>query len=431
MKALTIELIHPPHPQAIEDRLDVPLGLLYIASMLEKHGHRVRVNDLSGVPEVKWQVGKADICGITVYAPTVQIGSKLIELCKKQNPKCKVAIGGTHPTAVLSTLAFETDAVILGEGELALLEMVEDYPNTKRLYRKPLAKNLDLYPNAAYHLIDPFSYKRTINGKRSISMLTSRGCSFKCTFCMRGGNHQVVKTRSPEVVAREIEFLKGKYGIEKFNFQDDTFTINRNRLHCLLDLLKPLKIGFRCHGRAGLDTKEDYVKLKEAGCDLIAWGIESGSQEILNRMNKQVEVSDNEDVIRWARETGITSRAFFIFGFPGENRKTIEETKAFIERTDPDQYFVSNFVPYPKTEVANNPKKYGITWINENYDDFYQVDRTGYGGVNIETEGLSREEFKSLEMEFREWIYKRERRGSLLEYEEELESKKREVNNGA
>jgi len=421
-KSLTIELIHPPHPESIEDRLDAPLGLLYIASTLEDKGYSVKVNDLSGISQEDWKIGMADIYGITTYVTSVPISENIAKLCKKTNKYSKVVVGGAHPTAVPEKMSSLFDIVVSGEGELAFLDIMNDFPNNKRYYKRPLEKKLDSYPNPAYHLIDPFSYKRTINGETSLTILTSRGCPFRCSFCGLDESHRIFKKKSPESVVKEIKELKDKYGIKKYNFQDDTFTVDKKRLHRMLDLLKPLDIGFRVHGRAGLDKKEDYIKLKEAGCDLIAWGIESGSQKILDKMNKQATVKDNEDVIKWAKDVGITSRAFFILGFPGETKETMEETKAFLEKTDPDQYFVSNFVPYPGTDVWNNPAKYDITRIDKDFRNYFQIDKTGFGSINIETKDLTAKEFRKLEEEFRGWISQRKRKGPLLEYEKKLEN---------
>ena len=111
-------------------------------------------------------------------------------------------------------------------------------------------------------------------------------------------------------------------------------------------------------------------------------------------------------------------------GFPGEDKQTIKETKEFIERTNPDQYFVSNFVPYPGTDVWNNPKKYGIIKIHTDFEKYYQVDDTGFGSRNIETKNLSTNEFKEIERDFREWINKRKQRGSIQDYEIKMEKRK-------
>jgi radical SAM superfamily enzyme YgiQ (UPF0313 family) len=125
-------------------------------------------------------------------------------------------------------------------------------------------------------------------------------------------------------------------------------------------------------------------------------------------------------VIRWAKEVGITSRAFFIIGFPQEDKYTIQETKDFIERTNPDQYFVSNFVPYPNTDVWKNPEKYGVKNIEKDFKNYFQVDKTGYGSRNFEVDNITQEEFFELEKDFRNWIQKREKRGFLQDYEKEL-----------
>lgn len=415
-----IELIHPPHPQSIEDRLDAPLGLLYIASVLEKEGYPVRVNDLSGMPEKEWKIGLADIYGISAYAPTVNISEKIAVKCKKENPYSKIVVGGAHPTAVPEQMSNIFDIVGIGEGEEIFPEIARDYPNNKRFYKKDLEKKLDIYPHPAYHLINPFSYKRKFGGEQAITILTSRGCPYRCAFCGLPEQHKIVKYRSPENVIEEIKFIEDKYGINKFNFQDDTFTVNKKRLHKMFELFEPLKIGFRFHGRSGLDMPEDYKRAKKAGAEVCAWGIESGSQKMLNLMNKQTTVEKNEQVIKWAKEAGLTTRAFFVIGFPGEDKKTIEETKKFIEKTNPDQYFVSNFVPYPGTDVWKYPKKYGITKIHTDFENYYQVNDSGYGSRNIECENISNEEFRELEKDFREWINQRQQRGSLPSYQEKI-----------
>jgi anaerobic magnesium-protoporphyrin IX monomethyl ester cyclase len=271
----------------------------------------------------------------------------------------------------------------------------------------------------AFHLIDPKSYHRKIDGKTSLPFLTSRGCPFSCAFCGLSKMHEHgVKMASPEKIAEQLKILKLEFGITSINFQDDIFTMNPTRLYKLLDLIEPLGITFRCMGKAGYDNEETYRRLAKAGCIEIAWGIESGSQYMLDRMKKQVTVEDNYNVIQWAKKYGITSRAFFIIGFPGETKDTLEETKEFIIRADPDQYFVSSFVPYPGTDVAINPAKYGITSITEDKNQFYQVSKDGTGGLTIDTEWLSREEFRGLELSFRNWLkYHRKRRYCYSNYD--------------
>ena len=423
---MRIQLIHPPHPDAIEDRLDAPLGLLYIASTLRKAGHDVAVTDLSGVNKEDWIIPEVDIYGISTYVATVEIAEEIAMLCRLKNPKAIIVAGGAHITGALESgnkelLPHGFDSLISGSGELAMLELIEDYPNIKPLYEQDLSRDLDIYPNPAYDLVDLKSYKRRIGGRRSISMLTSRGCPFRCAFCGLSKQHKRIKLRSPEAVADEMQLIMVKYGIKAFNFQDDTFMLDRDRMYRLLDLIEPLKIYFRCHGRVGINIKEDYVRLKKAGCRIIGWGIESGSQDVLDRMNKGITVEQNIQAIRWAQEAGITDRAFIIAGFPGETKATLEETKRFIDEANPSQLFVSTFQPYPGTDVWKHPSEYGITSMSKDFSKYLQVKGHGEGGgINFDTEWMRREEMDKAIDEFRLWVSARGQRGPVQGYEKKL-----------
>jgi radical SAM superfamily enzyme YgiQ (UPF0313 family) len=414
---LKIVLLHPPHEDSTDDRLDAPLGLLIIASYIQKvHDVEIRINDLSGnYDSSKWDIEPADIYGITVYAPSFFVSKQIISECRRINPKAKIVVGGAHPTALPGQFDDLADYVVIGEGEEALCKIISGY-DKKRVKEKVF---LDAFP--AYNLVDLNTYHRKIAGKPSIPYITTRGCPYNCAYCGLHYIHNLIGVRfTPlEIVQENLHFLK-ETGIEAINFEDDIFTLNKERLFAILDTIKELGFPFRCMGRAGLDTEEVYEKLAEAGCAQISWGIESGSQYMLNRMNKKVLVQDNLNVIQWAKKYGINSRAFFIFGFPGETRETIQETKDFIDNADPDQFFVSNFIPYPGSPVWRNPRKFGIIKLSSDFSQFYQVGKDGTGGVTIDTEWLNMEQFRELELEFREWIRHREMRGMLQDYEEKL-----------
>ena len=400
MEKLKINLINPPHPDASTDRMDAPLGLLYIAKSLERAGHCVQITDLAG--GVPWDIEYADIYGISVYAPTIEM-SRLIALkCRLKNHKCRIVVGGAHPTMLPESVDF-ADSIVIGEGEVAMLDLVKDYPDIKKRYRHVLDRDLDLYPNPAYHLVDLFSYDRVIDEQPCVTMLTSRGCAYHCAFCGLPSHCKTMKYRSAASVLSDIWRLKIVYGIKKFYFQDDSFTTNKGHMHRILDLIRPLEIGFKCLSRVG-NTLDDYKKLESAGCNLICFGVESGSQKMLDRMNKQTTVEQNHVAIKLAKEAGLRTKAFFVFGFPGETRETIEETKRFIEKSKPDEYCISNFVPFPGTDVWNSPAKYGITWMSKDFGQYYQVNRTENGGLTISTDVLSVPEFRELELEFRSHI---------------------------
>lgn len=414
-------LIHPPHANSTDDRLDPPMGILHISSHLRKNNLDVTICDLSG--QSSFDIPYADVYGITAYISSVGLTREIVKQCKKVNSRCRIVVGGAHPSARPDDFAY-ADHVVIGYGESAMVNIVLG-TETRQFIVGTEPSDLFLFPS--YDLVDINSYHRKIDGKPSLSYLTSRGCPFKCTFCGLHKMHKLgfgVRMMEPEDVYAQIKRMVDEFGIEAINFQDDIFTFNPKRLFRILDLIAPLKLKFRCMGRAGYDTEEVYERLAESGCVQVAWGIESGSQYILNRMRKQVKVDDNYNVIQWAKKYGITTRAFFIIGFPGETRTTLEETKQFIRDADPDQCFVSSFVPYPGTDVGDNPGKFGIINKSTDFNQYYQVGKDGTGGLTIDTEWLTREEFRELELDFRHWISLRPMRGSLQEYEKRMEEHK-------
>jgi anaerobic magnesium-protoporphyrin IX monomethyl ester cyclase len=400
---MKICLIHPDHPNSTDDRLDPPLGLLYIASHLRKNNFNVEICDLSGLEQ--YNIPYADIYGITVYITSIDITKKIIKQCKHINQKCKIIVGGAHPTACPNDFNY-VDHVVVGYGEIAMLDIVSG----KVLEHIIIGQTPDdyfLFPS--YDLIKPETYHRRIANNISLPYLTSRGCPGKCTFCGLEQMHKQLGYKvifaNENVVIEHLKRIKYEFGITSINFQDDIFTLLPKRLFKILDTVKSLGMKFRCMGKAGIDTEDVYKILADSGVEQISWGIESGSQYILDRMKKQVKVKDNYNVIQWAKKYGITSRAFFIIGFPGETEKTLEETKQFIINAGPDQCFVSTMVPYPGTDVGNNPEKYGIIKIYDDYSQYYQVGKDGTGGLlNFDTEWLNRLQFQELELKFREWV---------------------------
>ena len=243
-----------------------------------------------------------------------------------------------------------------------------------------MERNLDIYPNPSYHLIDPFSYKRKFNGEQAITILTSRGCPFRCSFCGLPEQHKIMRYRTPENVTEEIKSIQKKYGINKFNFQDDTFTVKKSRLHNMLELFEPLEIGFRAHGRSGLDKPEDYIRLGKAGCDTLAWGIESGSQKILDVIQKDVTIKKQEAGLKAAHDAGLKVRAQFMIGLPQETEEDFKQNLAFIEHNNKyvDKWGIHIFVPFPSCEIWENPEKFKYN-IDKNTDfsDFQTIGKPG------------------------------------------------------
>lgn len=399
---MKIVLIHPNHENSMDSRLDPPLGLLSISSHLRKNNFDVTICDLSGM--INFDIPYADIYGITVYITSISVTKQIIKNCKKINPKCKIVVGGAHPTACPTEFPY-VDHVVVGYGEVAMIDIISGKTSDHIIIGK-IPDDLFMFPS--YDLVDINSYHRKISGQISLPYLTSRGCPGKCTFCGLEQMHKQlgykVKFADENTVIEHLKKIKFEFGVTSINFQDDIFTLLPKRLFKILDTVKSLNMKFRCMGRAGIDTEEVYKVLADSGCEQISWGIESGSQLILDRMKKNVKVSDNYNVIQWAKKYGINSRAFFIILFPEETIDTINETKEFIINANPDQVFVSTFCPYPGTAVGDNPEKFGITNVSKDYDNFYQVSKDGTGGMTFDTKWLSRFEARELELSFRVWI---------------------------
>lgn len=402
---MKILFIHPPQLNVLDNKQDPPLGLLYLAAILEKNGVNVKILDLGGVPENLWEknIEKADIYGITCYTASLTNTQKISNLIKKNYPESYVIIGGAHPSALPEeTIKYKNfDIVVKGEAENIIFDIVnniKDYKNN--IINSNPIQNLDKIPFPARHLINIYEYSRKVLNRKATNMITGRGCPYKCAFCYKGLYGNTVRLRSAENVIKESEFIVENYNIKAFHFLDDIFTLNKKRLNKILDAFEKMDIWFRCNSRAGLESLEDFEKLYKGGCKEIAFGIESGSQKILDKINKCNTVESNKIAILNAKKVGIRTKAYLIIGLPGETEETIEETKKFIEETKPDSCSLYTFIPYPGTSIWNNPELYDIEIINKNFDDYYIIDTNSRGGITIKLNTITNEKLIKLRENF-------------------------------
>ena len=299
----------------------VPLGLAYIAASLEHAGHSVKIIDLNShkVSDSKLQEGLvgADVIGITGMVTEYQEVLRLTGIARGCNPKAKIILGGplatTHTNKVLSTS--QADCVVMGEGERTIVELVSaieqgiDYSEVKgiayktdgvvnvSLVREPI-KNLDdiLYP--ARHLLDITRYTThhfksfgiKVAKTESTTMITSRGCPYKCSFCFHDVWGHKWRGRSPHDIIGEMIQLKAIYGFDGFVFNDDTFVIDKKRIlkFCQELIGSGLNINWYCNGRVNLMSEEMIQAMSASGCKGIAYGIESGNQQILDSIKKDI-----------------------------------------------------------------------------------------------------------------------------------------------
>lgn len=380
---MKVLLINPPSNSL---QPVMPLGLAYLAGALEKNNISVQIIDawaerldFKALEKRIHDVKYSDLIGITIMSPTYLDAVMTIQTVKKTSPKSKIVIGGTHPSSLpLECMEDnpEVDFAVAGEGDEVIVELVKAMGSEKNgfsnikglLYRRngniannghanPV-KNLDNLPFPSRHLFPIFKYKthppyRLYN--KYATMITSRGCPFDCTYCTKSVSGRNYRAQSAERVIQEIEFLIDKYNIMQIHFYDDDFTINMKRTEEICDKLieKKIKITWSCITRVDLVSESLLVKMKKAGCWLIAYGVESGSQNILDSIKRGYKIEQVKRAFKLTRETGIKTLGYFIAGLPGESYSTLGDTIRLSISLNPN--FVSWSIPalYPGSELYN------------------------------------------------------------------------------
>lgn len=372
---MKVVLINPPSPYLDNDAACPPSGLMYLAAVLENTGHEVEILDLTGgldwrsiVPNLE-----ADVFGITCVTPDFNIVQELSRLLPKGTP---VLVGGVHPTHLPEdTLKnVRCDSVLRGEGEIIIKKMIGDLEKGRlqRIYNGGIVP-IDAIPKPARHLVDLHRYHP--GGDATTPIYTSRGCPFNCNFCSRITERTFRAFPIPRVLEEIKEVMS--LGFKHVYFGDDNIVIQRERLNELLRAVKPLGIEFRLNQDARTVDEETIALAADAGCTEISFGIESGSQRMLDLMNKRTTIEANKKAMLLTKKHGIKAKAYIVVNFPGETEETVRETIRFISEVRPDKWLLSAFAPLPGSDTFNHPEKYGITWMSRNWEDYYLVGRDG------------------------------------------------------
>jgi len=366
---LKIAILVPPSPFLYEPLMFVPLGPLYLSAYLKRQGHDVVVydyNDRKGRGGEKWnKVEKADFVGITGTTPQFKGMVHFLNHIKRHDyGKNKwFIVGGPHASCdPKSCLDAGFDTVIIGDGEFAFEDVLKN--KIKFVFSHEI-ENIDALPFPDWSAINIKNYHYKIDGLEAMSMITQRGCSYACAFCCHWEGYRKVRFRNPENVVAEIELLRSLYGYEAFMFWDDEFNLNRKRTLELCSVLKPLEIEFRCFIRANLFDSELAYAMKEAGCVEVGCGVESGSQRILNIIEKGTTVEQNTTARQICRMLGIRFKAFTIIGLPSEDEESIEETRAWLRKNEPDDFDVAINTPYPGSPQWEQSERYDLIFDKE------------------------------------------------------------------
>lgn len=412
---MKILLINPPYTN-FEGMKEsggymMPLGLAYLAAYLRtkvKCHIAILDTEVRGLKydQIKKEIKKEnpDIVGITCPTPTMSHVFRIVKMVKEEiNPKCQTVAGGIHPTALPRETIQDPfiDFLVAGEGEITFFELVEalmkkkkDFSHIDGLYFKKNGKiiankprqfieDLDSIPFPARDLFDLEIYAQAVTKKisdeRAGPILTARGCAFHCTHCISQKMwSRRVRFRSPPNILKEIEECINKYGIKEINFFDDTFTLDQKRAMeiCQMIIDKNLNIHWNALSRVNTISKELIAKMKEAGCGKIQFGIESGSQKILNLMRKQATLAMARKAVKIVDQAGISVIASFMLGNVGETEKTIKQTIDFAKELPLDNatFFITS--PYPGTEIYNLAEKEGFITKETKWEEFAPLTNT-------------------------------------------------------
>ncbi|MEM2704067.1 MAG: radical SAM protein [Candidatus Bathyarchaeia archaeon] len=396
-----VTLINPPYPiGAYKHAPFISLGLLYLAAVLRENGYDVKVIDCQALElwyddvERELMKNQPNIIGITSTTLTYKPALRITKIAKKVCPEATTVLGGCHVTFWDSEALKEApwaDIIVRKEGEITLLDIVKrlengqsihdvlgityrDKGNIVRTPDRPYIENLDDLPFPAHDLL-PIEHMRK-SGTLIFPVITSRGCIFWCDFCtavrMFGRKY---RTRSPRNIVDELELLEKKYSAEEVAFCDDLFTFDQERTRKLCREIKKrkLEIKWTCGTRVDMVTKDLLRAMKEAGCIGVWFGVESGSQRLLNEMHKGISVAQTVKAFKWAREIGLRTLAQVIIGFPGEDEKSAWETVRLVEKISPDEVgFYNVATPFPGTPLYDEVLK--NEWLRVR--DFEKYDTT-------------------------------------------------------
>ena len=383
-----------------------PTGLAHLAGYLLQYGHEVEIIDANclslTIEEVVKEITKypPDLLGLYTMSYNYPVIETLSHAIRETNPTLKIVAGGPHVTFMPEQTLKETpiDFCVMGEGEETLHELVQhledgsnDFSDIGGLVYRTLegeikkngerarVKELDELPYPAIHLLPPLSkYKLyLLHHKRTpyFSVASSRGCPYKCVFCETPSG-KLVRAHSAEYTADYLQYLEKKYGVKEIHFVDDTFTLNEKRVFKLTELMQQKNIDLTWYGTAHANVKnmDIFKAMKAAGCWIVAVGIESGNQKVIDMLDKGTTKERMKATCDGVLAAGLKLKTFFVLGNPGDTPETIEETITFAKSLKGHFPVFSLMTPYPGAPLYQNAEKFGT------------FDRSGFDKLKIATD---------------------------------------------
>ncbi|MBS3117915.1 radical SAM protein [Candidatus Woesearchaeota archaeon] len=424
---MNILLVRAPYSSSFKEYSDVPLGIGYIGAVLERTGHTV--NFVDGQVEQNFyhtlertiSSFKPGLVGLTGLTVNIQQVKEVALFLKRHYPNLPLVFGGPHarlisPSKILDHIS-QFDAVTKGEAEFTFLEVVDCYASGRSLdgvlgiaFRsgsevienadRPLVYKLDDIPFPARHLFDFSKYRPSPKEHKRLpgaSIMTSRGCPYRCTFCLIGKFQKQYRMHSARYVVDEIKELVSKYGINDIFIRDDMFTLSQERVKeiCQLLISEGVDITFSCLGRADNIKLETLEWMKRAGCWRFMIGIESGNQDLLDILHKDITLDQVRTCVRMCRQVGIQVDGFFMFGIPGETKEKALQTISFAKSLGLDyaQFYLAT--PYPGTDLREMCEEHGT--FNAVEDEWGRLNQFGDENPIYVPNGMNGAELKALQ----------------------------------
>ena len=419
-----ILLLNPPmHYGAYNDagRLYVdksypPLGLGYIAAVLEKEGYDVKLIDMIDTSfedaEKILRREKPQVVGISCNLTDFRWGAfKLAQIAKTVDPDVVVVLGGSHATHLYKQILenFPVDIIVRFEGEFAFLEVVKGLETGFSLnaikgiaYRdkegavitedRPAIADLDSLPFPAYHFFDfdqyvhyssPVKFKgKNVSELKSSNMMASRGCPYNCNYCSIATFWHSCRFRTIDNVVDEIQYLRDRFAVTHFNFFDDAFTLNKIRVEkiCQEIIRRKLDISWECVTRVDFVSDDMLEWMKKAGCLSISYGVESGSPTVLKAVNKKQTLAQIIRAFQMTHKHGILAYILLMVGNPNESDHSIDETIDMLRIIKPDKIRTTLTMVYPATDLYITCKEKRLIddeyWLTEKAAPIYTAENS-------------------------------------------------------
>ena len=376
-----------PEPY-LQDKRQKPLGLLYIAKALIRQGHGVKMLDLrflSGFDDYERRLEQMapDIVGISFMTPSRDYAFRCAEIAKQQG---RWVVGGgvyaTHGHADMLESGY-FDYVITGEGDVSFPKLVAALSRGERpdegVIDGEMPENLDNLPFPEIRLYDIEFYKSLPgwSGFRTpaTGLICTRGCPAQCTFCKPLAEEMFgkkIRFRSIDNVMEEIRWYVNEFGIKTIHTYDDTFTFKKSYVleFCERMANEALDVDWTVNTRSNCLDDEVAAAFKKAGCKMISFGFESGSQRILDFIKKGITVEQSLRAAEICHKYRIRFLANILVGIPGETDEDFELTLKFLRRIKADIVYINNLIPYPGTAIRDYCEERGLLKPIRKYEDY-------------------------------------------------------------